>query len=88
VPTGYLLAWMSYPLLYVLGSWLRGTSHGLRVGPSVPAVDECKASLGCSTLSDQDNKGVLYLADQETDGVDELFATFDRLPLYLPLARH
>lgn len=36
----------------------------------------------------QDNKGVLYLADQETDGVDELFATFDRLLLYLPLARH
>jgi hypothetical protein len=36
----------------------------------------------------QDNKGVLYLADQETDGVDELFATFERLPLYLPLARH
>jgi hypothetical protein len=25
-------------------------------------------------------------ADQEQDGVDELFATFDRLPVYLPLA--
>jgi hypothetical protein len=33
-----------------------------------------------------DSKGVLYLADQEEDGVDELFATFDRLPVYLPLA--
>jgi hypothetical protein len=29
---------------------------------------------------------VLYMADQEEDGVDELFATFDRLPVYLPLA--
>jgi hypothetical protein len=33
-----------------------------------------------------DSKGVLYMADQEEDGVDELFATFDRLPVYLPLA--
>jgi hypothetical protein len=33
-----------------------------------------------------DSKGVLYLADQEMDGVDELFATFDRLPTFLPVA--
>jgi hypothetical protein len=32
-----------------------------------------------------DSKGVLYLADQDEDGVDELFATFDRIPVYLPL---
>jgi hypothetical protein len=32
-----------------------------------------------------DSKGVLYIADQETDGLDELFATIDRLVLYLPL---
>jgi hypothetical protein len=32
-----------------------------------------------------DSSRVVYLADQETDDVDELFVTYDQLPIYLPL---
>jgi hypothetical protein len=32
-----------------------------------------------------DGTGVVYLADQETDGVNELFTTFDRQIVYLSL---
>jgi hypothetical protein len=31
---------------------------------------------------------VVYLADQETDGVDELFATSERLMNYLPMMKN
>jgi len=34
-----------------------------------------------------DSKGVVYLADQQTDGVDEDFVTYDHQVMYLPLLR-
>ena len=57
-----------------------GTGDVIKInGPLVPNGDTKQYAIS------PDNKGVVYIADQEQDGVDELFVTYDYQPVYLPL---